>query len=178
MSKNFTDNLKGIMKNRTHIYHSHISGEIIGYAHSYCNYKVRENKTKMSVVAHNLFRFDFFFLLKGLRAGVWKTRDISIGGKNPTNINFANIGNQVIFIDTIKYFQQSLGKLASSLTDGEKFAIRTECEKFIRKDENLSKKFNSCTKEDQEWVLSYLSTGRGAIPYEMITRHDSLDISP
>ena len=61
---------------------------------------------------------------------------------------------------------------------GEKFAIRTECEKFIRKDENLSKKFNSCTKEDQEWVLSYLSTGKGTIPYEMITRYDSLDISP
>ena len=62
MSKNLIDNLKGIMKNRTHIHHSHISGEIIGYAHSYCNYKVRENQTKISVVAHNLFRFDFFFL--------------------------------------------------------------------------------------------------------------------
>ena len=61
---------------------------------------------------------------------------------------------------------------------GEKFAIRTECEKFIRKDENLSKKFNSCTKEDQEWVLSYLSTSKGTIPNEIITRDDSLDISP
>ena len=117
-------------------------------------------------------------MLKGLGVGVWKTRDISIGGKNPTNISFANIGSQVIFIDTIKHFQQSLGKLASSLTNSEKFAIRTKCEKFIRKDENLSKKFNSCTKEDQEWVLSYLSTGKETIPYEMITRYDSLDISP
>ena len=94
---------------------------------------MRENKTKISVVAHNLFRFNFFFSLKGLRAGVWKRRDISTGGINPTNINFANIGNQVIFIDTIKYFQQSLGMLASNSTDGEKFAIRTECEKFIKK---------------------------------------------
>ena len=92
------------MKNKTHIHYSHISGEIIGYAHSYCNLKVRENQTKISVVAHNLFRFDFFFMLKGLRAGVSKTRDITIGGKNPTNINFANIGNKVMFIDTINYF--------------------------------------------------------------------------
>ena len=107
--KNFTDDLKWIMKNKTHIHFSHIY---------YCNYKVRESKIKRSVVAPNLFRFDFFFLLKGLRAGFWKTRDISIGGKNPTNINFTNIGNQVIFTDTIKYFQQSLGKVASSLTDG------------------------------------------------------------
>ena len=55
------NNLKEIMNNKTHIHHSHISGEIIGDAHSYCNYKVREKKLKISVVAHNLFRFDFFF---------------------------------------------------------------------------------------------------------------------
>ena len=78
---------------------------------------MRENKTKISVIAHNLLRFYFFFLLKGLRAGVWKTRDTCIGVKNLTNINFANIGNQVTFIDTKKYFQQSLGMLASDLTD-------------------------------------------------------------
>ena len=119
MSKNFIDNLKVIIKNRTHVYHSHISGEIIGYAYSYCNYEVRENQTKISVVGYNLFRFDFFFLLKGLRVGVWKTRNITIGGKKPTNINFANIGNKVMLIDTIKYFQLSLGKSASSLTDNE-----------------------------------------------------------
>ena len=65
---------------------------------------------KLSVVADNLFRFDFF-LLKGKTAGVWKTKDISIGGKNPTNVNFARMGEQVIFIDTIKYFQQNLGTL-------------------------------------------------------------------
>ena len=104
MSKNFMDNLKGIMKDKTLPHHSHISEEIVGYAHSYCNLKVKENQTKISVVAHNLFRFDFIFLLKGLSAGVWKTRDITIGSKNPININFANIENKVIFIDTIKYF--------------------------------------------------------------------------
>ena len=35
-----------------------------------------------------------------------------------------------------------------------------------------------CTKEDQEWVLAYLSTGKGTIPCEMITGYDSLDTSP
>ena len=166
------------MKNRTHIHHSHISGEIIGYAHSYSNNKVRENKTKIGVVAHNLFRFNLLFLLRGLRVGVWKIRDINTGGKNPTNINFENIGNKVIFIDTIKYFQQSLVNLATSFIDYEKLAIQTKCEKFIKKDEILSKKINLCTKEDQEWVLSYLSTGKRTIPYEMIKIYDSLDISP
>ena len=66
----------------------------VGYGHSYCNYKVTENKIKISVVAHNLFKFDFFFLLKELRVGIWKTRDVSIGGKNPTNIIFCKYGEQ------------------------------------------------------------------------------------
>lgn len=115
MSKIFVDNSKGIMRNKTHIHHSLVPGKIIGYAHSYCNYRVRENKPKLSIIAHNLFRFDFFFLLKVLRAGLWKTRDITIGGTNPTNINFTIIGNQVIFIDPVKYFQQDLQTFASNL---------------------------------------------------------------
>ena len=81
LSKHFLENLKGIMTNKNHVLHWHISGEIIGYAHSFCNFKVRENKYKITVVAHNLFRFDFFFLLKGLRTGIWRTRDLNIGGK-------------------------------------------------------------------------------------------------
>ena len=123
MSKNFIDNIKRIMRNKTHLHHSLISGEAFGYAYSCCNKKRREKKSEISVVAQNLFRFDFFFLLKGLTAGVWRTRDISVGGKNLANINFANIWNQVVFIDTIKYFQQSLGTLASNLTDNKKPAI-------------------------------------------------------
>ena len=51
---------------------------------------------------------------------MWRTRDIVIGNKNPTDINFASIGNQVQFLDTIKYFQQSLDALADSLTEWEK----------------------------------------------------------
>ena len=35
-----------------------------------------------------------------------------------------------------------------------------------------------CTKEDQEWVLNYLSTGIGTVSYEMIRRYDSLNIAP
>ena len=46
-----------------------------------------------------------------------------MGGKNPTGISFANVGNQILCLDTIKYFQQSLGGLANSMTDGQESAI-------------------------------------------------------
>ena len=55
-----------------------------------------------------------------------------------------------MFLDTIKYFQQSLGTLASKLAKSEKLTIRTECKKFLNKDENLSKKFNALAEKDQE----------------------------
>ena len=65
--KNFIENLKGMMNNKTYLHHSHIGGEIIGYAHSFCNAKVRENKYRIPVVVHNFFRFDFFFFIEGFK---------------------------------------------------------------------------------------------------------------
>ena len=73
---------------------------------------------------------------------------------------------------------QSLGFLAKSLTNKEKSAISKECEKIIKNDPKLSKKFLSCSEEEQKWVLNYLSRGKGSRPYEMITEYDSLDIVP
>ena len=79
--------------------------------------------------------------------------------------------------DTIRSFQQSLGALADSLTDKKKFAISKECEKFLKNDSKLSKKF-LFFEEEQKWVLNYLLTGKGTIPYKMITDYDSLEIIP
>ena len=65
----------------------------------------------------NLDLIFFFFFLKGFRPSVWETADISIGGKNPTNVNFVIIKNQVKFIDTNKHFQQSLACSAAAMTN-------------------------------------------------------------
>ena len=119
-----------------------------------------------------------FFPVKRLKASVWKTKDIIIGGKNPRDINFAYISNQVQFIDTIKYFQQSLGALASSLTMSEKSAIYSECQKYLMADDRLSRTFLVLSITDRDWVLNYSSSRKGTIPYEMISDFDFLNISP
>lgn len=67
---------------------------------------------------------------------MWRTRHIFIEGKNPTNISFAEIGDQVMFLDTIKYFQDKI--LTEGLSKSETFVIQRECRKFSKKDENLS----------------------------------------
>ena len=93
LAKNFIENVRKTLNNTIQLHHFHGTGEIIGDSHSYCYHKVRQNYFKVLVVAHNLFRFDFFFLLKGLRTGVWRTKDIKRGGKNLTYINFSIIAN-------------------------------------------------------------------------------------
>ena len=71
-------------------------------------------------IAHSVFWFRHFFLIKRIRISVWGTKDINIGGTGLTNINFASISSQVKFIDTMKYFLTILGKFASTLEDVEK----------------------------------------------------------
>lgn len=39
LSKKFISNINHIMENTHCIHHSHISGEILGYAHTFCNKK-------------------------------------------------------------------------------------------------------------------------------------------
>ena len=147
-----------------------MTGKIIGFAHNFCNLKCKENYHTIPVLAHNQFRFDFLLFLKGIRPSVWETSDIAIGGKNPTNVNFANIKSQVKFIDTIKYFQQSLGNLADSMTDEEKHNVRKNCRNFI------ADKLMFLNEENEKWVLDYLCSGKGMIPYQMITDFDSLNL--
>ena len=105
LSAEFFENMIFIHKNKLVMHHSHVTGKIIGYAHEYCNLQTRENYYTIPAFAHNQFRFDFFLFLKGLRASVWETNEIFAGGKDPTDVNFAIVQNQVRFIDAIKYYQ-------------------------------------------------------------------------
>ena len=71
-----------------------------------------------------------------------------------------------------------MGGLANSLTSSEKATINDERRKYLIKDEKLLKIFLNLSETDQEWVLNYLCSGKGTIPYELISDFDSLNISP
>ena len=61
------DSFHKIINVKIHLHHFHITGKIIGYAHDFCNAKVRENKEVITCIAHNFFGFDMYFLIKGIR---------------------------------------------------------------------------------------------------------------
>ena len=93
-----------IINVKIHLHHLHETGKMIGYAHDFCSMKVRENQNQFFCIARNFFGFDMFFLIKGIRLSGWGTKDVNIGETGLTKINFASIGTQVKFIDTMKYF--------------------------------------------------------------------------
>ena len=172
IANKFLSNIIAIFENKVTIHYSHVTGRIIGYVHDFYNQKVKENYYTIPVFAHNQFRFDFFLLLKGLRPTVWRTQEIHIGGKNPSNVNFAIIKNQVKFIDTVKHFQQSLASLAKSMTDDERENVKRTCRNFI------ANKLMLLTEENEKWVLDYLRSGKGATPYQIVKTLDSLEMKP
>ena len=163
VTKEFFNNVRDLISGGYVIHHSHVTGEIIGYAHDFCNKKIRENNNFIPIFVHNLFSFDFLFVAKGIRLCVSRTKQLNIGGTNLTNVQYANIGNQVKFIDTIKYYQQSLLFFAQNASEIKKKNIRTLCLKFIEKNETYSAIFNSLPDNDKNWILDYLRGGKGVI---------------
>ena len=130
-TNNFFGNVHKYIKVKIDLHHSHITGEIFGYSHDFCNWKVEESKNEILLIAQNLFGFNMFYFIKGYRASAWGSKDLNFGGNNLTNINSGNIGNEIKFIDTLKYYQKSLGELASTLTENENKSVKTSVLQFL-----------------------------------------------
>ena len=176
-TKNLFETVHKIINVKIHLHHSHITGEIKGYTHDFCNWIIKENKDIIPCFAHNFFKFDFYFLLKNLRLSVYRTRDVNIGGNNLTDINFASIDN-FKFIDTIKYYQTSLGQLSETTNEIEKKKIRETTLEFITTHDYFSGVWQKLTFEQQEKILEIIINGKGVIPYEKIDTIHSLSIKP
>ena len=158
---------------KIHLHHSHVTGEIIGYVHDFCNWVVRENKDVVSCIAHNFFKFDFYFLLKNIRLSVWRTKDINIGGKNLTDINYASIDN-FKFIDTMKYYQTSLAQLSQTLSDEEKENVKKLTVQFLTTHDYFSSVWVNLTSNQKNRVIEIIASGKVVIPYEKIETIESL----
>ena len=154
-----------------------VTGKIIGYTHDFCNLQVRENKDVIPVVTHNFFGFDMIFLLKTIRLSTWRTKDINIGGKNLTDLNYASI-DKFKFIDTIKYYQSSLEKLSETLSEKEKENISKLTVQFLLKHDYSSIVWKNLSDNQRNKIIEIIVSGKGVIPYEKIETINSLDIKP
>ena len=66
-TKGFLNKMYKVINSKVHLHHSHVTGEIKGQSHDFCTWKVRENKTLVSLIGHNFLGFDIFYMVKGYR---------------------------------------------------------------------------------------------------------------
>ena len=58
------------------------------------------------------------------------------------------------------------------MTDIERENVRKICQKF------LAERLLFFYEKDEKWILDYLASGKGMIPYQMISDFNSLNITP
>ena len=169
-SKKFFNHVHNQITQKIHLHHSHITGEIKGYAHDFCNRKVVElEKQEIPCIAHNLFGFDFWFFMKGFSTTSWCSKELSAGGTNLTNINFANLRGEVKFIDSLKYYQRSLAELTSSMDLKEIEKAKTVMNSFLKNHHYFSTIWAFLPPTKQAEILKITCEGKGVIPYELAT---------
>ena len=129
-SQNLFQNVHRIINKKIHFHHFYLTSKILSYAHDFCNMTVKENQNQFFCIT-NFFGFDMFFLLKGIRLSVWGIKYLNICGSGLTNINFASLGSQVKFINTMKYYVSSLESLASTFDVVDKMCIEKLILQFL-----------------------------------------------
>ena len=154
----FFINVHGLIKMKIHLHHSHITGKILGYAHEFCNTNVtKKGAPDISVIAHNLFGFDLYYFTKGYIASAWCSKELNIEKRNLTQINFSNIIGEIKFIDSLKYYQKSLGELASTLYDEEKISAKKLTEQFFNQHDYFCKVWPYLNSKKKKKVLEIVS---------------------
>ena len=128
----FFINVHRLIRGKFYLHHSHITGEIFGYAHDFCNAMlIQREKCEIPFIAHNFFGFDIFYFLKAYVAPAWCSKEINIGGNSLTQANFGNINGEIKLIDSLKFYQRSLVELLFTLTETEKNAVKKLTNKFL-----------------------------------------------
>ena len=92
----------------------------------------KRETSEIPFIAHKFFGFDLFYFLRAYIASAWCSKELNIGGNSLTQANYGNIGGKIKLIDSLKFYQRSLGELYSTLTEEEKNAVKKLSEKFFK----------------------------------------------
>ena len=178
-SKKFFNHVHNQITQKLHLHHSHITGQIIGYAHDFCNRKVIESeKQQIPCIAHNLFGFDFWFFMKGFSTTSWCSKELSAGGTNLTNLNFSSLKREIKFIDSLKYYQRSLAELTSSMDLEEIEKAKIVMTSFLKNHHYFSNIWPFVPPNKQTEILNITCSGKGVIPYELVATINSFFLKP
>ena len=92
----------------------------------------KRETSEIPFIAHKFFGFELFYFLRAYIASAWCSKELNIGGNSLTQANYGNLGGKIKLIDSLKFYQRSLGELYSTLTEEEKNAVKKLTEKFFK----------------------------------------------
>ena len=93
-----------------------------------------------------------------------------------TQVNFSNIIGEIKFIDSLKYHQKSLEKLAP-LSIEEKISARELTEQFFNQHHYYSKVWPYLNSKKKK-IMDIVSDGKGVIPFELNINMESFFLIP
>ena len=103
---------------------------------------------------------------------------INIGGNNLPHANFGNISNEMKLIDSLKFYQRSLGELSPTLTLQEKTAVKNLAENFLNEHHYFLTIWPYLSINKKKKNLEIIAEGKGVISYEIIVNMESFFIKP
>ena len=82
--------------------------------------------------------------------------------------NYDNINGEIRLIDSLKFYQKSLGELSSTLTAEEKNAVKKLTEKFLNEHYYFCTVWPYLSLKKKDKILEIISESKGIIPYKII----------
>ena len=106
--------------------------------------------------------------MKTYIASAWCSKALNIGVTNLTQANYGHISSETRLIDSLKFYQKTLGELSSTLTAEDKIAVKTLAEKCLNEHFYFSTVWPYLSLKKKEKILEIISEVKGIIPYEII----------
>ena len=139
---------------------------------------VERDNDEIPFIAHNFFGFDLLYFMKCYIACAWGSKELNIGGNNLTQANYGNLKSEIKLTDSLKFYQRSLGKLSSTLTNTEKNTVKKLTENFLKQHYYFCTIWPYLNIQKKYKILEIISTGKGIIPYELTVDMKCFFITP
>ena len=116
--------------------------------------------------------------MKAYIASASCSKALNIGVTDLTQENCGNISGEIRLIDSLRFYQKSLGELSSTLTIEDKIAVKKLTEKFLNEHLYFSTVWPFLSFKKKEKVLEIMSEGKRIISYEIIVDVELFFIKP
>ena len=114
--------------------------------------------------------------MKAYIASTQCSKALNIGVTDLTQANYGNISGKIRLIDSLGFYQKSLGELSSTLTIEDKIAVKKLTEKILKEHLYFSTVWPFLSFKKKQKILEIMSEGKRIISHEIIVDMESFFI--